>query len=57
MHRRVLETAMTVLAGATNPARIDVDIAWPVSRGEAYKSWQPSEPSPIVKLMLERQKG
>ena len=57
MHRRVLETAMTVLAGADGPTRVDVDIAWPQSRGEAYKAWQPTEPSPIVKLMLERQQG
>ena len=57
MHRRVLQTAMTVLAGAVEPTRVDVDIAWPQSRGEAYKAWQPSEPSPIVKLLLERQKG
>jgi hypothetical protein len=57
MHRRVLETAMTVLAGAVGPTRVDVDIAWPQSRGEAYKAWQPSEPSPIVKMMLERQQG
>jgi hypothetical protein len=57
-HRRVLATAMTLLAGAPRPGtRVDVDAAWPVSRGEAYKSWQPSEPSPIVKLMLDRQKG
>jgi hypothetical protein len=57
MHRRVLETAMTVLARAVEPTRVDVDIAWPQSRGDAYKAWQPAEPSPIVKLMLERQKG
>ena len=57
MHRRVLETAMTVLAGADGPTRVDVDIAWPQSRGEAYKGWQPAEASPIVKLMLERQQG
>lgn len=55
MQRRVLETAVTLLAGATSAgARVDLDIAWPVSRGEAYKSWQPAEPSPIVKMMLER---
>ena len=54
--RRVLATALTVLAGAPEPGtRIDVDIAWPQPRGEAYKSWQPSEPSPIVKLLLDRQ--
>jgi len=57
MHRRVLETAMRVLAGADGPTRVAVDIAWPQSRGEAYKAWQPTEPSPIVKLMLERQQG
>lgn len=55
MQRRVLEAALTLLAGATSSgARVDLDIEWPVSRGEAYKSWQPAEPSPIVKMMLER---
>jgi hypothetical protein len=55
MHRRVLETALTVLAGAGAPGtRVDVDIAWPLPRREAYKSWQPSEPSPVVKLLLDR---
>jgi hypothetical protein len=54
-HRRVLETALTVLAGAGAPGtRVDVDVAWPQPRGEAYKSWQPAEPSPIVKLLLDR---
>jgi hypothetical protein len=56
-HRRVLETALVVLAGATAPGtRIDLDLGWPQPRGEAYKSWQPAEPSPIVKLMLDRQR-
>jgi hypothetical protein len=55
MHRRVLETAVTVLAGAsTFGVRVDIDAAWPVSRGEAYKSWQPSVPSPIVQMLLDR---
>ena len=54
MQRRVLDAAVTVLAGATRfGARVDVDIAWPQPRGEAYKSWQPSEPSPIVAQMLK----
>jgi hypothetical protein len=52
-HRRVLEAAVTVLAGAPAPGtRVDIDIAWPQPRGAAYKSWQPAEPSPIVKLLL-----
>ena len=54
--RRVLETALTVLAGAAAPGtRIDLDLPWPEPRGAAYKSWQPAEPSPIVALMLARQ--
>lgn len=58
VHRRVLATALTVLAGAPAPGtRVDVDIAWPQPRGEAYKAWQPSEPSPIVRLLLDRQQG
>ena len=54
VHRRVLLTALTVLAGAPGPTRVDIDVAWPQPRGEAYKSWQPAEPSPIVKLLLDR---
>jgi hypothetical protein len=55
--RRVLATALTVLAGAAAPGtRIDLDLAWPEPRGAAYKSWQPAEPSPIVALMLARSK-
>ncbi|HYL08855.1 MAG TPA: hypothetical protein VEU76_09910 [Candidatus Udaeobacter sp.] len=54
MHRRVLELALDVLAGATEPGtRIDLDIEWPVPVREAYRAWQPKEPSPIVKKMLE----
>ena len=52
---RVLGTALTVLAGANDfGTRVDVDLEWPVPLREAYKCWQPPEPSPIVKLMLER---
>ena len=53
--RQVLETALTVLSGAGSPGvRVDVDRQWPQPLKEAYRSWQPSEPSPIVKLLLER---
>lgn len=55
MQRRVLETAATVLAGADRfGTRVDVDIAWPQSPGEAYKGWQPREASPIVAQMLKQ---
>jgi hypothetical protein len=52
-HVRVLATALTVLAGAgASGTRVDVDLEWPTPRGEAYKSWQPAEASPIVKMLL-----
>ena len=42
-----------MLAGAANPGpRVDVDLAGPQARGEAYKAGQPAEPSPIVARML-----
>jgi hypothetical protein len=51
--RLVLETAVTVLAGApTSGTRVDLDLEWPQPRGEAYKAWQPAEPSPIVAQLL-----
>ena len=55
MQRRVLAAALTVLGGAARPGtRVDVDLEWPVPLREAYRAWQPAEPSPIVALMLER---
>jgi hypothetical protein len=51
--RLVLETALGVLAGAADVGtRVDIDLEWPQPRGEAYKAWQPSDPSPIVALLL-----
>ena len=55
--RRTLELALEVLAGAGGPGtRVDLDIEWPVPLREAYRAWQPKEPSPIVKRMLEAMK-
>lgn len=54
MQRRVLETSLRVLAGATAfGTRVDVDIEWPVPLREAYRAWQPAVPSPIVQKLLE----
>ncbi|HET6810712.1 MAG TPA: hypothetical protein VFH50_06860 [Acidimicrobiales bacterium] len=51
----VLSTALRLLAGATGPgARVDIDVEWPVPLKEAYRSWQPAEPSPIVAMLLGR---
>ena len=57
-HRRVLELAVRVLAGAEAfGTHIDFDAEWPVPLREAYKGWQPKEPSPIVKKMLEARRA
>ena len=53
--RRVLEAALVVLAGADRPGtRVDLDVEWPVPVREAYRTWQPTEPSPIVAHMIEQ---
>ena len=59
MQRRTLELALEVLAGAVKAGtRVDLDVEWPVPLREAYRSWQPAEPSPIVALLLRsRQRG
>lgn len=54
MQRSALELALRVLAGASAfGTRVDLDLEWPVPVRDAYRSWQPTEPSPIVRRMLE----
>ena len=31
--------------------------AWPIDAAVAYRDWQPAEPSPIVKMMLEQRRA
>lgn len=58
MQRRTLELALRVLAGATRfGTRVDLDVEWPVPVREAYRAWQPKEPSPIVRKLLEERKA
>jgi len=55
LQRRILELALVVLAGAAGfGTRVDVDVEWPVPVREAYRSWQPTEPSPIVAHLIEQ---
>ena len=57
MQRRALELALRVLGGATRfGTRVDLDVEWPVPMREAYRAWQPKEPSPIVRKLLEDRK-
>ena len=58
MQRTVLELGLRVLAGAVAfGTRVDLDVEWPVPQREAYRAWQPSEPSPIVKKLIEARSG
>src|SRR5690242_2584692 len=58
MQRRVLSLALDVLSGAGRfGTRVDLDLEWPVPVREAYRAWQPKEPSPIVRKMLEARRS
>lgn len=47
--------ALQCLAEAAEPGyRLDVETPYPVPDEIAYKTWHPSEPSPIVAEMLKR---
>jgi len=51
----VIRAALGVLAEARAPGEIrELDIEWPQELSEAKKDWQPLEPSPIIKMMLEQ---
>jgi D-proline reductase (dithiol) PrdB len=58
MQRRTLELGLRVLSGASAfGIRVDLDVEWPVPVREAYRAWQPKEPSPIVRQLLESRKS
>jgi hypothetical protein len=55
MQNRVLGEALHLLAGAGRfGTRVDIDLEWPIPRKDAYKAWQPPEPSPITQWWIER---
>jgi hypothetical protein len=54
MQGQTLLLTLRVLAGASQfGTRVDLDLEWPVPLREAYRAWQPKEPSPIVRQFLE----
>ena len=54
LQTRTLRAAIELLAVASEPEiRVDIEETWPGGRKQAYKDWQPSEPSPIVAHHLE----
>ena len=52
---QVVEAALTLLEEAKEPETIrHLNIEWPIDFDIARKDWHPSEPSPIVKMMLDQ---
>ena len=55
MQQAVVEAALGLLKDAqASEVRRDLDIKWPVDRKTAYKDWQPPEPSPYVKWLIDQ---
>jgi hypothetical protein len=54
----VIRSALAMLTEATAPGEVrELDLEWPQPFDEAKKDWQPSEPSPVVKMMLEQRRA
>ena len=54
LQTRTLRAALQLLAEAPAPeTRVDLDETWPGDARQAYKNWQPDEPSPIVLHSME----
>ena len=55
---RIVREALRLLEEATGPGEIrELDYVWPQDLDEAKKDWQPLEPSPIIKMMIEQRKA
>ena len=58
MQMTVIRAALSLLAEAREPGEIrELEIEWPQPFDEAKKDWQPAEPSPIVKMMIEQRRA
>jgi D-proline reductase (dithiol) PrdB len=52
---RIIREALRLLDEAREPGEVrELEIEWPQPFDEAKRDWQPAEPSPIVKMMLEQ---
>ena len=51
----IIRAALSLLEDAKAPGEIrELDYEWPQELSEAKRDWQPLEPSPIIKMMLEQ---
>ena len=57
MQMSVIRAALSLLEQAKEPGTIrELAIEWPQPFDEAKRDWQPEEPSPVVKLMIEQRR-
>jgi hypothetical protein len=58
MQMAVIRAALALLEEARAPGEIrELDLEWPQPLDEAKRDWQPLEPSPIIKMMLEQRRA
>jgi D-proline reductase (dithiol) PrdB len=56
----IIRAALRLLEEARGPGEIrELDYVWPSAPGgdEAKRDWQPPEPSPIIKMMIEQRRA
>src|SRR4030042_3453640 len=54
----IIRSALALLEEATEPGEVrELDYVWPQDFDEAKRDWQPEEPSPIVKVLMERRRA
>jgi hypothetical protein len=54
----IIRSALALLEEASQPGEIrELDYVWPQDMDEAKRDWQPPEPSPIVKMLIERRRA
>ncbi|MDO8612794.1 MAG: hypothetical protein Q7R32_08225 [Dehalococcoidia bacterium] len=54
---RIIREALRLLEEATGPGEIrELDYMWPQDLDEAKRDWQPLEPSPIIRMMIEQRR-
>ena len=54
----MVREALRLLEEATGPGEIrELDYVWPQDLDEAKRDWQPLEPSPIIRMMIEQRRA
>ena len=55
---RIIREALRLLEEAKGPGEIrELDYVWPQDLDEAKRDWQPLEPSPIIRMMIEQRRA